>query len=100
MIVAAALLLAGAGASLALIARELGKAPEGYEDDHGFHTVHRIRAGRLKQKLAVEPTANFACKISSGIEMFAGQLIMKRRTMPSAPSAAPSNITVVPPSGS
>jgi len=39
MIVAAAFLLAGAG-SLALIARELRKAPEGYEDDHGFHTVH------------------------------------------------------------
>jgi hypothetical protein len=40
MIVAAAFLLAGAG-SLALIARELRKAPEGYEDDHGFHTVHQ-----------------------------------------------------------
>jgi hypothetical protein len=64
MIVAAALLLAGAG-SLAFIARELRKAPEGYEDDHGFHTPStRIRAGRLKQKVAVEPTATFACKIS------------------------------------
>jgi hypothetical protein len=39
MIVAAALLLAGAG-SLALIARELRKAPEGYEGNHGLHTVH------------------------------------------------------------
>jgi hypothetical protein len=41
--IAAALLLAGAG-SLALIARELRKAPEGYEDDYGFHTVHKNRA--------------------------------------------------------
>jgi hypothetical protein len=40
MIVAAGLLLARAS-SLALIVRELRKAPEGYEDDHGFHTVHR-----------------------------------------------------------
>jgi class 3 adenylate cyclase len=44
MIVAAALLLAGV-ASLALIARELRKAPEGYEDDHGFHTVYKDTGG-------------------------------------------------------
>ena len=44
MIVAAAFLLAGAG-SLALIARELRKAPEGYEDDHGFHAVHQEFTG-------------------------------------------------------
>ena len=44
MIVAAAFLLAGAG-SLTLIARELCKAPEGYEDDHGFHTVHQDKGG-------------------------------------------------------
>ena len=44
IIVAAALLLAGAG-SLALIARELRKAPEGYEDDHGFHTVYKDKGG-------------------------------------------------------
>jgi len=45
MIVAAALLLAAAGGSLALIARELRKAPEGYEDDQGFHTVHHDTGG-------------------------------------------------------
>jgi hypothetical protein len=46
----AAFLLAGAG-SLALIARELRKAPEGYEDDHGFHTVHQDTGGQVKTKI-------------------------------------------------
>ena len=50
MIVAAAFLLAGAG-SLALIPRELRKAQEGCEDDHGFHTVPQDTRGRLKQDL-------------------------------------------------
>ena len=49
MIVAAAFLLGGAG-SLSLIARELRKAPEGYEDDHGFHTVHQDTGGQVKAK--------------------------------------------------
>ena len=39
MIVAAGFVVAGVGCSLALIIRELRKAPEGYEDEHGFHTV-------------------------------------------------------------
>ena len=39
MIVAAGFFVAGVGCSLALIIRELRKAPEGYEDEHGFHTV-------------------------------------------------------------
>ena len=60
MIVAAALLLAGAG-SLALIARELRKAPEGYEDDDGFHTVHQDKGGmRGWAKTASSTTAKHA----------------------------------------
>jgi hypothetical protein len=39
MIVAAGFFVAGVGCSLALIIRELRKAPEGYEDEHGFHAV-------------------------------------------------------------
>ena len=60
MIVAAAFLLAGAG-SLALIARELRKAPEGYEHDDGFHTVHQDKgAKRGWAKTASSPTATLA----------------------------------------
>ena len=58
MLVAAALLLTGPG-SLALIARELGKAPEGYEDDRGFHTVHEDKGDRIdRAKTATSTTAN------------------------------------------
>ncbi len=45
MIVAACFFVAGVGCSLALIIRELRKAPEGYEDEHGFYTV---RNGAVK----------------------------------------------------
>ena len=49
MIGAAGVFVAGLGCSLALIVRELRKAPEGYEDEHGFHT---IRNGALKYRIA------------------------------------------------
>jgi hypothetical protein len=41
MIVAAGFFIAGVGCSLQLIIRELRKAPEGYEDEHGFYTVRK-----------------------------------------------------------
>ena len=46
MIVAVSLLVAGMG-SLALVILELRKAPKGYEDECGFHAVHRVRSGTL-----------------------------------------------------
>jgi len=33
--------------SLALVILELRKAPKGYEDECGFHAVHRVRWGTL-----------------------------------------------------
>jgi len=44
VIVAAAFLIAGIG-SLALVILALRKAPEGYEDDRGFHTVRKSTLG-------------------------------------------------------
>ena len=49
MIVTAGLLVAGIG--LGLIARELRKAPEGYEDDSGFHVIRKTVAGSKATKL-------------------------------------------------
>ena len=48
MLVTAGLLVAGVG-SLALIARELREAPEGYEGEHGFHVVRKRAVDRLSR---------------------------------------------------
>jgi hypothetical protein len=41
MIAAAGFFVAGVSCSLALIIREMRKAPEGYEHEHGFYTVRK-----------------------------------------------------------
>ena len=48
MIVAASLFVAGMG-SLGLVMLELRKAPEGYENERGFHAVRKgtVRSGVL-----------------------------------------------------
>ena len=50
MILAAGLLVFGVS-SLALIARGLRKAPEGYEDEHGLHIVSRGTTGSGVSKI-------------------------------------------------
>jgi hypothetical protein len=61
MIIAAGLFVAEV-VSLALIIRELRKAPEGYEDEHGFYIVHKGAAHR------VHPTSATIC--STGLALW------------------------------
>jgi hypothetical protein len=49
MIVAAGFFIAGVGCCLAVIIRELRQAPQGYEDEQGFHTV---RNGAVKSRVS------------------------------------------------
>ena len=55
MLVIAGLLVAGIG-SVALILRELRKAPEGYEDEHGLHIVSGGTAGSGVSRSATTKT--------------------------------------------
>ena len=50
MIGAARFFVAGVVCSLALIIRALRKAPEGYEDEHGFHTVGNSAVKSMKTR--------------------------------------------------
>ena len=74
MIVAAGFFVAGVGCSLALIIRELRKAPEGYEDEHGFYTV---RNGAVKygvpdsmKSRRTRSSPNWACTARPRIKAF------------------------------
>jgi len=58
MIVAAGLLVAGLG-SLALVIIELRKAPEGYEDERGFHAV---RKGALGYGVPAQKISRSLCR--------------------------------------
>ena len=59
MIPAAGLLVAGVG-FIALIIRELRKAPEAYEDEHGFYTVRK----RAVEYGAPNPTASAIANVT------------------------------------
>jgi hypothetical protein len=74
MIVAAGFFVAGVGCSLALIIRELRKAPEGYEDEHGFYTVRKGAVkygvpGSMKAR-RTRSSLNWACTARPRIKAF------------------------------
>ena len=74
MIIAAGFVVAGVGCSLALIIRELRKAPEGYEDEHGFYTVRKGAVkygvpGSMKAR-RTRSSLNWACTARPRIKAF------------------------------
>ena len=74
MIVAAGFFVAGVGCSLALIIRELRKAPEGYEDEHGFYTVRNVAVkygvpDSMKSR-RTRSSPNWACTARPRIKAF------------------------------
>jgi len=58
MIVAAGLLITGM-ASLALVILELRKAPQGYEDERGFHAV---RKGAMGYSVSAPKISRSVCR--------------------------------------
>ena len=48
MLLVLAILAAVTGA-LIVVARQLHKAPVGYEDEQGFHIVHRVRGSAIRR---------------------------------------------------
>jgi hypothetical protein len=74
MIVAAGFFVTGVVCSLALIIRELRKAPEGYEDEHGFYTVRKGAVkygvpGSMKAR-RTRSSLNWACTARPRIKAF------------------------------
>ena len=56
MIVTAGILVSGIG--LGLILRELRKAPEGYEDEQGFHIISKAATESNAKKLRPKPAGD------------------------------------------
>jgi hypothetical protein len=73
MIVAAGFFVAGVGCSLALIIRELRKAPEGYEDERLPHCPQgcgETRCSRLDEALRTRSSLNWALHRTRALKLF------------------------------